>query len=226
MEQNKNSSGALDKSPEICNPLNWRTSFCPLDRRAKDNLSSPVLSVLSFIANHTHPKAIPYIGSVILYDTHSAFIKRRHILNAIFIANKVVDEAYKFKNSTHEFELRRGLRQVDPLSPFLFLITNKGQNGILNAIVDACLFFGYTLGQTEAMHDSHLLFADYGRENWVNMTALKSNLILFEVISGLKVNFHKSLLVRVNVFKSWMVDASLGLNCKIGYIPFLYPIFS
>lgn len=129
-------------------------------------------------------------------------------------------------SSTHEFELRRGLRQVDPLSPFLFLITNKGQNGILNAIVDACLFFGYTLGQTEAMHDSHLLFADYGRENWVNMTALKSNLILFEVISGLKVNFHKSLLVRVNVFKSWMVDASLGLNCKIGYIPFLYPIFS
>jgi hypothetical protein len=39
---------------------------------------------------------------------------------------------------------------------------------------------------------------------------------------GLKVNFHKSLLVGVNISNSWLVNAARVLNCKLGRIPFLY----
>ncbi|GAU48424.1 hypothetical protein TSUD_405540 [Trifolium subterraneum] len=44
---------------------------------------------------------------------------------------------------------------------------------------------------------SHLQFADdtllVGAKNWANVRALKAVLVLFESVSGLKVNFHKSL---------------------------------
>jgi hypothetical protein len=43
-------------------------------------------------------------------------------------------------------------------------------------------------------------------------------MILFESVSGLKVNFHKRLLVGNNVDKNWLFDASLVVNCKIGNI--------
>lgn len=53
----------------------------------------------------------------------------------------------------------------------------------------------------------------------MNARAIEANIILFMLTSRLKVNFHKSLLVGVNVFHSWMViKASIVLNCKIGCI--------
>jgi len=41
-------------------------------------------------------------------------------------------------------------------------------------------------------------------------------------MSGLKVNFSKSLLVGINIGDSWLVEAASLLNCKVGKIPFLY----
>lgn len=43
-----------------------------------------------------------------------------------------------------------------------------------------------------------------------------------KVISDLKANFHKSMLVEVNVVESWMLEGSLVMNCRMGRIPFLY----
>lgn len=45
---------------------------------------------------------------------------------------------------------------------------------------------------------------------------------LFEISSGLKVNFHKSQLVGINVGTEWLNEAASFLNCKIGAIPFIY----
>jgi len=61
-----------------------------------------------------------------------------------------------------------------------------------------------------------------GEKNWGNIRALKTNLIILKIIFGLKVNFHKSLLVGINVSESWLVEATKVLNCKIGHIPFVY----
>ena len=47
-------------------------------------------------------------------------------------------------------------------------------------------------------------------------------LTLFADMSGLKVNFNKSLLVGINIGESWLVEAASLLNSKVGKIPFLY----
>jgi len=61
-----------------------------------------------------------------------------------------------------------------------------------------------------------------GDKSRVNIRAVKVNLILFEIISSLKVNFHKRLLMGVNVTGSWLVEVSVVLNCKFGHVVFLY----
>ncbi|KEH33584.1 hypothetical protein MTR_3g448400 [Medicago truncatula] len=47
-------------------------------------------------------------------------------------------------------------------------------------------------------------------------------LVLFEAMSGLKVNFHKSSLVGVNINASWLSEAASVLGCKVGKVSFLY----
>jgi len=47
---------------------------------------------------------------------------------------------------TDEFPLERGLRQGDPLSPFLFLLAAEGLNVVMKALVEANIFTGYSVG--------------------------------------------------------------------------------
>jgi len=61
-----------------------------------------------------------------------------------------------------------------------------------------------------------------GDRSWANIRALKALLLLFEATSGLKVNFHKSMLVGVNIHDSWLAEAASLLHCKLGRIPILY----
>ncbi|KEH15928.1 potassium transporter-like protein, putative, partial [Medicago truncatula] len=68
--------------------------------------------------------------------------------------------------------------------------------------------------------DDTLLIGD---RSWANIRAWKALLLLFEATSGLKVmNFHKSMLVGVNIHDSWLAEAPSVLNCKSGKLPFLY----
>jgi hypothetical protein len=47
---------------------------------------------------------------------------------------------------TGEFQLERGLRQGDPLSPFLFLLAAEGLNVMMRAMVQTNMFTGYSIG--------------------------------------------------------------------------------
>jgi len=97
---------------------------------------------------------------------------------------------------TDEFQLKRGLRQGDPLSPFLFLLAAEGFNILMKSMVDNHLFHGYKVGSDVSTVVSHLQFADdtliIAEKSWANVRAMRAVLILFEAISGLKVNFNKS----------------------------------
>lgn len=57
---------------------------------------------------------------------------------------------------TNEFPIERGLRQGDPLSPFLFLLAAEGFNVLMFAVVGVQLFSGYEVGQAGDMRLTHL----------------------------------------------------------------------
>jgi len=126
---------------------------------------------------------------------------------------------------TDEFPLKRGLRQGDPPSPFLFLLATEGLNIVMKSLVEAQFFFGYSIGDVNPVVVSHIQFADdtllLGTKSWANVRALRAALVIFEAMSGLKVNFHKSMLVGVNI-TSWLNEAASVLSCKVGKEPFLY----
>ncbi|GAU51140.1 hypothetical protein TSUD_411890 [Trifolium subterraneum] len=180
------------------------------------------------------------VGSVIS-ETQSAFVKGRQILDGILIANEVVDEARRSKKDLMLFKVdfekaydsvdwdyldSTGLRQGDPLSPFLFLLAAEGLHVLMEALVERNLFSGYSMGANAPVSVSHLQFADatllMGTKSWANVRALRATLVLFESILGLKVNFNKSLLVGVNILDSWLGEAASALSCRVGKIPFLY----
>ncbi|GAU46944.1 hypothetical protein TSUD_180480 [Trifolium subterraneum] len=125
-------------------------------------------------------------------------------------------------NPTEEFPLERGLRQGDPLSPFLFLIAAEGLNVLMQALVEHQFSSGYSFGVQNQNSVSHLQFADdtllLGTKSWANVRALRAALVLFETMSGLKVNFNKSMLVGVDIVDSWLSAAATTLRCKVGKI--------
>jgi len=97
---------------------------------------------------------------------------------------------------------------------------------MLNSVVEHGMFEPYKVGAHGDVAISHLQFADdtllMGAKSWGNFRILKSVMMLSELISGLKVNFHKSMLYGVNVSVSWLHEAASVMHCKHGILPFLY----
>lgn len=127
---------------------------------------------------------------------------------------------------TDEFPLERGLHQGDPLSPFIFLLAAEGLNIIIKSVVARNIFEGYKVGAPASVPVTHLQFADdtliLGVKSWANVRAMRAILVLFETMSGLKVNFNKSMLVGVNVSDSWLFEAASVLHCRVGRVSFMY----
>ncbi|PNY02898.1 ribonuclease H [Trifolium pratense] len=127
---------------------------------------------------------------------------------------------------TDEFPFEKGLRQGDPLSPFLFLLATEGLHVLMEVMVERNLFTGYSVGDLAPVSVSHIQFADdkllIGTKSWVNAHALLVVLVLFETMSGLKVNFNKNMLVGVNILATWLGEAASALCCRVGKISFIY----
>ncbi|KAL4274039.1 hypothetical protein GQ457_13G030460 [Hibiscus cannabinus] len=93
------------------------------------------------------------------------------------------------------FRPQRGLRQGDPLSPFLFLFCSEG----LSAALTAAQQEGHLPGVRASKHGppvNHLLFADdslvFLRNNMTEVQCLKDILLTYSSVFGQKVNFSKS----------------------------------
>ena len=95
------------------------------------------------------------------------------------------------------FGSSRGLRQGDPLSPFLFDIVMEALSRMLVAATAAGQFPGFTVGNVTSslMTMSHLLFADdtlvFCDADSNHITTLHGILPRFEEMSGLKINLGK-----------------------------------
>ncbi|KAJ9560947.1 hypothetical protein OSB04_006107 [Centaurea solstitialis] len=126
---------------------------------------------------------------------------------------------------TNEFPMERGLRQGDPIAPFLFLIVAEGLHIMVEEALDKGLFKGVKVGSKE-VQVSHLQFADdavfLGDWNAENLENLIKILHCFHKVSGLKMNLSKSKLVGVGVKEEEVQLWAHYLGCGYGELPFIY----
>lgn len=64
-----------------------------------------------------------------------------------------------------------------------------------------------------------------GEASWENIWTMKVSLRMFDLMSGLKVNYHKSSLIGINYHRldmRFLQEVADVLNCKVGSCPFNY----
>ncbi|GJY33676.1 putative RNA-directed DNA polymerase, eukaryota, reverse transcriptase zinc-binding domain protein [Tanacetum coccineum] len=124
-----------------------------------------------------------------------------------------------------EFKMERGLRQGDPLSPFLFLLVVEA---LQIAILEACskgFFKGVSLAEGGVnisllqYADDALFFGEWSRLNAKNLILI---LKCFENASGLKINLSKSRLFGIGVPEVDVEMVASSLGCIHDYVPFMY----
>lgn len=90
----------------------------------------------------------------------------------------------------------RGLRQGDPLSPYLFLFCVKGLSKAMNKAAATGVIHGEQISLS-GLVITHLLFADdiflFFRANTAESVAIKALLNDYAILSGQSINFHTSL---------------------------------
>ena len=119
------------------------------------------------------------------------------------------------------------MRQVDPLSPLLFVLVMEALGRMLDKAVHEGRLSGFSVGNLEgrSLAVSHLLFVDgtfiFCDAVLDQILILRMILIWFEAVLGLKINLGKSELVPVGVVHNF--DFLLNvLGCKQGSLPMKY----
>jgi hypothetical protein len=96
------------------------------------------------------------------------------------------------------FQPKRGLRQGDPLSPYLFIICADVLSGLISRAQSNLSIHGVKIAP-RAPEISHLLFADdslfFCRANMEEITTLNSMITRYQNASGQMVNLGKSEMV-------------------------------
>ncbi|GKE42501.1 putative RNA-directed DNA polymerase, eukaryota, reverse transcriptase zinc-binding domain protein [Tanacetum coccineum] len=126
---------------------------------------------------------------------------------------------------TSEFSIKRGLRQGDLLSPFLFILVLEGLHNALYTAVSSGLIRGVKLGSPEVTI-SHLFYVD----DMIITTEWNANdldniihvLQVFYLASGLKINIKKSNVYGIGVLDVDVSSMSSNSGYASGSFPFTY----
>nr|GEW47367.1 RNA-directed DNA polymerase, eukaryota [Tanacetum cinerariifolium] len=125
---------------------------------------------------------------------------------------------------TSEFQFQCGLKQGDPLAPFLFILVMETLHLSLVRAIDAGIFKGLNIGTSFTI--SHLFYADDAAfiEEWsnANFSGITKILQCFSLLFGLKINLKKSHLLGVGLPTEVVHDAAENLGCSTMKTPFKY----
>ncbi|KAJ0870075.1 putative RNA-directed DNA polymerase [Helianthus annuus] len=126
---------------------------------------------------------------------------------------------------TLEFNVQRGVRQGDPLSPLLFILAMEALH-VVSVKANSLGIFDGVKTPNDGPTISHLLYADdvlfvgeWSEKNFNNLARL---LRCFHLSSGLKVNFNKSHLYGIGVSNEEIGNMASILHCTTGSFPFTY----
>ncbi|KAJ0582905.1 putative RNA-directed DNA polymerase [Helianthus annuus] len=126
---------------------------------------------------------------------------------------------------TFEFECQKGMRQGDPISPFLFVIVMEALSCMLNKASDLGILKGVSL-PNDGPSVSHLFYADdaiimgeWSRENVINVVRI---LRCFHVCSGLRINLGKSSLFGVGPQPVEVAEMAEVVGCSAESFPFKF----
>ncbi|KAJ0454927.1 putative RNA-directed DNA polymerase [Helianthus annuus] len=126
---------------------------------------------------------------------------------------------------TFEFKCHKGMRQGDPISPFLFVIVMEALSCMVNKACSLGIFKGVSLPNGGPIV-SHLFYADdailMGEWSIDNIQNLVRILKCFHVCSGLRINLSKSDLVGVGVQPVEVEEMADFIGCKVDTFPFKF----
>ena len=124
------------------------------------------------------------------------------------------------------FKMEKGLRQGDPLSPYLFILVSKALVCILRKAHDINLIEAVKIGKTK-INLKHLQFADdtliFAPKDSRCITNYFRILDVFALMSGLSLNYSKSCFISWNSANhAWARDIARCVGCSHARLPLTY----
>ncbi|GKE24074.1 RNA-directed DNA polymerase, eukaryota, reverse transcriptase zinc-binding domain protein, partial [Tanacetum coccineum] len=128
------------------------------------------------------------------------------------------------ESPTEELQFFKGLKQGDPISPFLFILIMESLYLSFQRVVDVGMFSGIKLSQS--VNILHMFYADdvvfVGKWSDRNINTLIHVLVCFYRASGLRMNISKSKIMGVHVEDTKVKHDAAKLGCLTLKSPFSY----
>lgn len=126
------------------------------------------------------------------------------------------------KSLSLDFEMQNGLRQGNPLSPFIYALVVEGMARLMLKAAENGDFKGFKMIDDVDVHllqftEDTVLVRQW---TWNILWGIKAFLRGFKLASGLDINLSKSSLMGIHIVEPFMQASSCFSYCERGKVPF------